>query len=280
MRPIACALSLVALCFSACTSSTEPPGKGLPGTTSSAASACAPGSPLTGASYDLTKSRFAFGSKPVEMTGNGYVRWVGSDGAALISSDGSEVATLNAGAPESMLPDWSSDSAALKAHAMAYWASMGVEACQVSGQDVNVTIGGGGPTDGGPQTMTVGPSSVILSRGIEGMSVVESLAVATFDSQDTTTQESFYWPEIPADVVSAALAFRQKLADPSALAAYRAKLPADAQGDGRVVIHHSHAGSTSTFQAVAVYDVVQSSPLGLGANLFFDANARPVTMTW
>jgi hypothetical protein len=42
--------------------------------------------------------------------------------------------------------------------------------------------------------------------------VVESLAVARFDIDNQTTYEAFYWPEIPGDVVSTAIAFGAQLA--------------------------------------------------------------------
>ena len=41
-----------------------------------------------------------------------------------------------------------------------------------------------------------------------------------------------------------------QLAAPGGLAAFTAKLPANAQGDGRVVIHHRVSGSSLPFTAV------------------------------
>jgi hypothetical protein len=205
---------------------------------------------------------------------------VGSDGALAIFSDGSEMGLMDANAPESNLPDWSTDSSLLIAHATAYWVSMGVASCQIVASGVDGSVGGGGPTDGAPTTVTSGPSSVTLARGIDGVPVVESLAVASFDVDDQTTYESFYWPEIPANVVSAAIAFQNQLADPNALAAYKAKLPADAQGQGRVVIHHTSAGSLQPFQTAATYDVVETTPEDDGGDLNFDQNGNPVTTAW
>jgi hypothetical protein len=85
-------------------------------------------------------------------------------------------------------------------------------------------------------------------------------AFARFDTNDQTTFETFYWPEIPADVVTQARAFHDQLAAPGALAEYKAKLPADAQGDGHVVIHHRAGGSSLPFTAVTTYDTVQITP--------------------
>ena len=97
---------------------------------------------------------------------------------------------------------------------------------------------------------------------------------------DQTTYESFFWPEIPANVVSAAIALQNQNADPNALAAYKAKLPADAQGQGRVVIHHTSAGSLQPFQTAATYDVVETTPEDDGGDLNFDQNGNPVTTAW
>jgi hypothetical protein len=80
-------------------------------------------------------------------------------------------------------------------------------------------------------------NAVALVRGVDGILVSESNASARFNSADQTTQEGMYWPEIAASVVRDARAFRDRLADPARLAAYKALLPSDAQGDGQVVIH-------------------------------------------
>jgi hypothetical protein len=270
---IALRVSLVASLLCACTAHT--------GTSGSAASAgnCSPDSPLTGASYDIIKSRFALGANPSPQDAGTLVRWVGSDGVVAIFSDGSELGVMNANAPESSLPDWSADSAKLSAHASEYWVSMGVASCQITNTGINGSGGGGGSIDGG-STFTAGPSTVTLARGIDGIPVVESLAVARFDVNDQTTSEAFYWPEIPADVVRAAVAFKNQLANPNALAAYKARLPSDAQAQGGVVIHHTHAGSLSSFQTAATYQVLQTTPLNDGADLNFDQNGNPVTTAW
>ena len=65
---------------------------------------CEVGSSLAGAAYDITKSRFAFGSTPTESDANGSMRWVGVDGVVVIEENGGEVGSLNAGASEATLP--------------------------------------------------------------------------------------------------------------------------------------------------------------------------------
>jgi len=249
-------------CFG-CGGSSLAPG---PLATTDALTGCEVGAPLTGAAYDLTKSRFAFGSPPVRDDANGFMRWVGDHGVVAIEVSGGEIGSLNGGAPEASLPDWSSDPAALEAHVSAYFASFGVTSCQTaSAQEFDGT----------------GGRTISLPRSVEGIPVSESLAYARLDNQDQSTSESFYWPTIPAQVVTTARALHVRLADPTELAAYKAKLPADAQGDGSVVLHHTSSSSTTPFAAAATYDVVMSvGLLGLPAILSFDADGKPVSMTW
>jgi hypothetical protein len=252
-----------------------------------AVAACFSGSALAGAPYDITKSRFAFGSPPVPVDAGSLVRYTGSDGVVAIFSDGSELASLNAGAPEADLPDWSSDTSALTAHVTDYWVSMGVATCQIAATGISSMFGVGGSVDGGMTYTTAVQNNVDLQRAVDGVSVIDSVAVARFDVNDQTTSETFYWPEIPADVVSAAVAFKNQLADPAALSAYKAKLPANAQGPGSVVIRHTNAGSPSSFQALATYQV-ETRDLGGGGDgdLFmpedenFDENGNLVTFPW
>jgi len=268
---------LVAALLCACSANNSPLATSANGL---GAGTCASGSPLAGASYDVARSRFAFGSAPSVEDAGTFVRWIGSDGVVGISSDGSELGIMNARAPETNLPDWSADLSKLTAHATDYWVSMGVAPCQLGPSGIDSTTGGGGSIDGGFTRSTTSSSSVTLARAVAGIPVVESLAVARFNTDDQTTEEAFYWPEISAAVVTAALAFNTRLADPNMLAAYKAKLPPDAQGQGQVVIHHTSAGSLSPFQSATTYQVFGADPLGLPGALNFDPSGNPVTTAW
>jgi hypothetical protein len=229
---------------------------------------CDPGAAMTGTAYDLSKSRFAFGSVPVREDTSTMTRWVGTDGVVAIQSCGREGASMNAGAAAADLADWSSDPSALGEHVRDYFVSMGMDPCQIA----NTWITSG----------SLGQRTIGLSRGVDGIVVVGSGAFARLNVNDQSTSEGFYWPTVPADTVSAARTFRDQLADPAALAAFKAKLPANAQGKGGVVIHHSPCGldSSSSFQTAATYDVVQSNPMGGGGTVSFDAQANPVSTIW
>ena len=185
---------------------------------------------------------------------------------------------MNAGAPETDLPDWSSDGEALAAHVTAYFGSMGVATCQISGAEGTYSAGGGGAVGGDATFMAASQTNVGLVRAIDGIPIVESRAFARFDTNDQTTYETFYWPTIPADGRGARLPRSARRA--GALAAYKAKLPADAQGDGRVVIHHRMGGSSLPFTAVATYDTMQMTPEDDGGDLSFDPDGNSVIETW
>jgi hypothetical protein len=238
-------------------------GVGGCGGSDSQAAVCSTTAALPAVKYDITKSRFAFGGKPVmTVQPDGSVLWTGPDGVLSIAPYGFSSASLDSGALESSLSPATTDYATEVAYARDYYVAMGVRACEVVA---------------GPNIYSV------LQRAVAGVLVAESIANATFDVDNQTTREDFYWPEVPASVVAGAVAFQQQLADPAALAAYKAKLPADAQGQGQVVIHHSDpaAAAFSPFQALFTYDVHTSGDAGDGnANLSFSVAGTPVVIPW
>jgi hypothetical protein len=59
-----------------------------PGAASGVVTGCEIGAPLAGAAYDIKKSRFAFGSTPIQHDASGIVRWVGVDGVVAIEQSG------------------------------------------------------------------------------------------------------------------------------------------------------------------------------------------------
>jgi hypothetical protein len=255
-------------------------------TSTSSTTSCLTDRALSGAIYDIGKSRFSFGSQPVQQKDGNLIRWVGVDGALAIFSDGSERASLNGGAPEANLADWSADTDKLSAHVRDYFVAMGVATCQIANLGIDASGSAGGPVDGGALVVSAGPNTVVLSRAIDSIPIAESVAVARFDVNDQTTAEGLHWPEISAELVTSAITFRNRLKDSQALADYKTKLPDDAQGDGQVMIHHSSAGTSSAFQAVVVYEVTQTFPAdagvllrGLGESLDFDSNGVPAVIT-
>ena len=247
---------LVLAVVSACTgSSSDSPGPDGVG--------CPDGGGAGAVAYDISKSRFAFGGKPSMSTDpGGDVTWSGPDGGLTISPSGLAGAQLHSDAPENDLPPATTDFATEVAYARDYFATMGIPGCQVEAGSYAFSL---------------------LQRVVQGVSVVESVATARFDSDNTTTSEELYWPAIPASVVMAAVAFHEKLMEPKALDAYKRKLPRNAQGSGQVVIHHSDpaAAEFSPFASLTTYDVITIDDAGSGnANLSFDVDGNAVTLPW
>jgi hypothetical protein len=196
------------------------------------------------------------------------VRWVGSQGVIAIAANGSVGASANADSPALNRPLFSLDADVVTAHVRAYFKAMGVPDCQV--QDIGISTGSSGGIAGASATIL----DASLVRGIDGIGIGNSNAWARFTADDQTTYEAFFWPAIPASVVSGAIAFRDQLKDPQQLADYKAKLPAGAQGDGIVAIHHSPAFSSSaTVKAIVTYDT------GIGPSpVSFDTSGTQVAM--
>ncbi len=232
----------------AAASSTAQPGAG----TTAPDDRCQPGHALTGVSYDITKSKFAFGGMPTESDEGANKRWTGPLGQLVIFPFG-EGAAPDATAPSKA--DWSNDPNALLQHVTDYFVSLGVARCQI--QNAHVIAGSEG-------------RSIIMGRAIDGIVVDRSTASARFDVDDQSTQESLTWPTIPATSVSDARAFRDQLAAPGGLAAYQAKLPETARGPGAVEITHSFASATTMTVRVVWSTMEGQSPV------LFDANANVV----
>jgi hypothetical protein len=226
-----------------------------------------PGTGLAGTSYDITRSRFAFGSAPTQQTMNGMTRWTGADGVVSIGAFGAAMGSMNGGAPETALPDWSEDVDMLTAHVRDYWIAMGVPTCQILGTQVTAAVGSGG----------FHQRTILLERALDAIPIVESRAFARFNSADQSTDEGFLFPAIPPDVVSSARTFRDQLATPAGLAAFKAKLPADSQGTGGLVIHHSAVSlmPNTPFESAATWEVTVN-----GVTRNYDANGAAVTTLW
>ena len=115
-----------------CSASSDPSGTSATTSGAGATAGCAAGQPLLGATYDVTKSRFAFGSTPMRIDQGSQVSWRGVDGVVAITTDGSEMASLDGNAPENNLSGWSGDGETLDAHVTQYFVTMGVLTCQIA----------------------------------------------------------------------------------------------------------------------------------------------------
>jgi hypothetical protein len=223
-------------------------------TTADAAASCTVDGALPGVAYDVSKSRFSFGGTPVKTVTSSITHYTGPQGELGIFSNGEALASLDATAIDGTIAPLSGTAAMLQAYSQQYFGTMGLPSCQVA-SEAGVTSSVSASGDDASETVTPGATSVILRRTLGTIPVVESLALADFDVDYATTSEDFYWPKIPASVVETATSLQAKLATPQGLAAYKAKLPSDAQGTGHVAIHHSGGSESAGFVAIATYDL-------------------------
>jgi hypothetical protein len=218
-----------------------------------------------GAVYDVTRSRFAFGSTPTSEEVGDTTRWTGTNGVLVINNANGHVSASMNGGLGAASPDWSDDPDALAAHVRDYFVSLGVAPCQIGGTQV---LGGSHGR------------MIALARAIDGIRLPESMAHAKMNRDDHTTSEGFYWPTVPKDVVTRARAFRDRLATPAGLADYKAKLPENGQGDGAVVLHHRSAvvlpDRPKEFVAMPTWDVRLSDAHSSALSTSFDENGEVV----
>ena len=257
-------LWIVAGCSSGTSGSVDgaPSGNG----SSSATDPCGGGADLAGYVHTVAHSRFAFGGTPIESKEGSIERWTGPDGVFALEANGNATAILNGGAPEQSAAPFG-DADAHNAHVVSYFTGAGMPTCEVGAVQAL-----GGSSSGGGSVV-----STSITRTIDGIAIDESIAYASFIATDQTTLEGVYWPVLPQAVVADARSWRDALSDAANLAAYRATLPSDAQGSGRVVLHHTPMYSTLAFQAVATFDVDPAPPASDDTRSF-DRSGHRVTL--
>ena len=111
-----------------------------------------------------------------------------------------------------------------------------------------------------------------------------SYAFAALDNGGRVITEGVYWPAIPANVVSNARAFAERLAAPRERAAFMAKVGKAAPGAGNtpgsVRIVHTSGAYHGPFQAAAVYSTVVPSRRGGKAQILrFDETGARVRLS-
>jgi hypothetical protein len=223
----------------------------------------------SGITYDIAKSKFAFGGTPIETTEpDGTKRYTGPNGVMVIRPFGHVATSSNA---SDQGKDWSDDADALTEHVREYFISLGASACQMDRP--NVTSG------------SSGRRTIHFQRAIEGLPLVESIGYAQLNASDQSDMEGIYWPEIPAEAVDAARAFRDRIATAEGLAAYKETLPADARGDGTLVMHHTSAvqlpgSAPKPFAAMATWEVLLDGSGTSSVPTSFDENGQKVDIDW
>jgi hypothetical protein len=222
--------------------------------------------------HDLSRSRFKIGHNTVvELDTPTFRRWRGSFGAwAIDLTNNWSMGILDADAPTG---PYILDEAVQGDRVRRYFIEAGLPADQIRDVRTTYQVIGGGPMNEGPQSTPVQLHSItsILTRSVKGIPVAESLAWAKMTTSGDVDVECVFWPAIDVNVVGRAIAFAQRMADPSGRAAYLAKLPARVYKEGGVVIHHSDPSVHATPTSYVSYDVTLA-PEGHAAMRHFDEN--------
>jgi hypothetical protein len=221
---------------------------------------CTPGTDLTGATWTLAASRFDFGSTPV-VSADGS-RYTGTDGVVAISAVGGAQGLSSASSPAMTTADYSADVATQTTATVQYLEGFQIAPCQVGTAQVHSLVGPG-----------ISAEIILLPRVVDSIPIANSIASARLDANNQTDNEQLYWPTIPAAIVTEARAFYARTADPTQLQAYKALLPANAQGTGLVAIHHTNSIGAPPVRFAVTWDVDSESPQS------FDENGNVVDLT-
>jgi hypothetical protein len=155
----------------------------------------------------------------------------------------------------------------------AYLVAAGVPAAEVSGMHVTTTMAGGGPVRDGvqPAQSKLLWYTTHLERSLGGVPVESSYAFAALDNGGRVITEGVYWPAIPANVVSNARAFAERLAAPRERTAFMTKVRKAAPGAGDTLL----SGQDTIVDRVLASRSVSGGPNhGTRANLPVDGIRR------
>jgi hypothetical protein len=194
----------------------------------------------------------------------------------MITDKGATIALCNADSPALKVAPLSTDPAVHQARVLRYFTEAGLPTDQIGDVGNSPLIEGGAPIDpkAGSPYRTFRGYATIISRQIQGFRVPESHAWARFNANDEVVAEEVFYPDLPASVVSEAVALRDMLNNVALNARFAAKVPADVAGrKHEVAIHHSpHFRNGPAFASVDFAPPFASS---LGVR-HFDRNGQEV----
>lgn len=131
-----------------------------------------------------------------------------------------------------------------------YFSRAGFPMEEVSGMHVTTAMRGGGPA--GDQS-AYSKAELLwytshLERSVAGIPVEGSFAFAAFDDSGAIITEGVYWPAIPADVVTEAVAFARQIASDDGLAAFLEPITRERE------LHPEHKGELRIVHTTSTYE--------------------------
>ncbi len=186
----------------------------------------------------------------------GYLRMVGDQGTLATNiANGSTFAAAAPGSSAVSLPPFGNGYEDHDKFVKDYFEKLGLPAEQVASVRAMTMVEAHGPsTEVGRAVPRITAYYSALQRMVEGVPVSDSFAWARANSRGDVVQEGVYWPAMPSDVVKQVHQFRELLADPHRLEAFKSRLGLPG-GEGSVVIRHSAATAGDAFESFASYDV-------------------------
>jgi hypothetical protein len=275
IRTLECIACVVAVSSVGCGADRAPEPSGTTGQAlaSSAADAQA-SSVIPGYVHTLNASKFRIGQNPtLELSTGVLQQWRGSLGAfSTDPTNGWSMASLDSTTPRG---PYIVNAATQNAAVRDYFLTAGLPADQVGPVGADFEVGGSGQANSQATFASGSVRSInsVLSRVVQGISVVESFAWAKMTTGGDVDMEAVFWPPLDGSVVNSAVNFAATMADPAMHAAYLAKLPSPPVRDGGVVIHHTDFTLHSASSAYVSYDVTLDS-MSSASMRHFDVNGN------
>lgn len=253
------AVPLLAVTLTACVSS-APPEWRTQGTIP------APAGGAAGYQHGPEHTQVVLGDHRKTVARYGYLKAVGDKGTLATNiATGSTFAAAAPGSSGVHLPPFGTGYEDHDKFVKDYFVKLGLPAEQVASVRAMTMLEAQGPSPEVEKTIPrITAYYSALQRTVEGVPVADSFAWARVNSRGEVVQEGVYWPAIPSEVVKQVHQFRELMADPQRLQAFKSHLGAPG-GEGAVVIRHSSAALNESFESFASYDVsmhVPASPSG------------------
>jgi hypothetical protein len=230
---------------------------------------------INGYQHSSERSRFHLGSHIATRDENGWHRVIGTEGTfATRPRSGCTRAIADADSAALAAPPLTTDAVKHNDFTRAYFVAVGVPAAQIDtvGVYTHMLSGAESPTGMRTPARFVAYTSA-MSRAIDGIPVIGSVAWARFTKNGETVDEGICWPDVPAAVVEEAKVLRDNLSHPVFSASLRSKLPTKNK-EGRVVILHPSGASTEVPIFQISYDVTERDGRGVPVERHFDQNGR------
>lgn len=238
--------------------------------------------PVRGYLHSVARSSFRLGHSVQRHEEGDLVRWVGSEGVfAVYAPTGEARALPNADAPGLASPIDESPEAHAR-RVVDYFHGAGLPDDQVGSVRIHVMKQGSGlgsdlPVD---ERGNLAPGAqgevralyAVLTRRVEGIPVVDSVAWASMNTANEVLSEEVRWPEIPRRVVDEAHALEARLRAGDPVAALGRAAPFG--GVGHVVIRHATESDGGVRVAFAAYDVDVPTGRGMTVTHHFAPNGE------